>query len=180
MFTKLFFIKDFLYFIFISDSNCIQNILFFYKNSSSSLSRYLVDITSFDNIGFKNRFKISYNLSSFILKNFIFIFCSIFFVSQLVSVNELFSSSIWMEREIFDMFGIFFLNNWDLRKILTDYTFFGFPLRKDFPLSGFLELIFIDKLKSTFEIAIELMQEMRFFLTVASSEFWEDVFGHRL
>jgi len=70
------------------------------------------------------------------------------------------------------MFGIFFLNNWDLRKILTDYTFFGFPLRKDFPLSGFLELIFIDKLRSTFEVAIELMQEMRFFLTTTSLEFW--------
>jgi len=78
------------------------------------------------------------------------------------------------------MFGIFFLNNWDLRKILTDYTFFGFPLRKDFPLSGFLELIFIDKLRSTFEVAIELMQEMRFFLTTTSLEFWEDTFGHKL
>lgn len=171
--------KNKLFFIFFSEFNFINDILFFYKNSSEYSYSYLVDLVSFDNIGFKNRFKVCYNLSSFLFKSFIFIFCSIFFVTQFVSISELFISSIWMEREAFDMFGIFFLNNWDLRKILTDYTFFGFPLRKDFPLSGFLEVLFSDKLKANFEVAIELMQELRFFLVSSASEFWDDLFGFK-
>lgn len=71
------------------------------------------------------------------------------------------------------MFGIKFINNWDLRKILTDYTFFGFPLRKDFPLSGYSEHYYDEKKKSTFETLIELMQEFRFFIVSAFMEFWD-------
>ena len=144
------------------------------------MCKYLIDVTSFDNVGFKFRFKISYNLSSFHLKKIVFVYSSIFLLTQVVSINSLFLSSIWMEREIFDLFGIFFLNNWDLRKILTDYTFFGFPLRKDFPLSGFLEVAFNDSLRSIFETAIELMQELRFFISASASEFCEDIFAFRL
>lgn len=180
LFVELFNFKEKFAFIFVSEFNSVKEILFFCKYSANHLCSYLIDLVSFDNIGFKNRFKICYNVSSFITKNFMFIFCSIFFITQFISINELFTSSIWMEREVFDMFGIFFLNNWDMRKILTDYTFFGFPLRKDFPLSGFLELVYIDKLKSSFEVAIELMQELRFFLVSASLEFWEDTFGFKL
>ena len=54
----------------------------------------------------------------------------------------LFASSIWSEREAFDMYGIIFLENIDLRRILTDYGFKGYPLRKDFPLTGFTEIFF--------------------------------------
>jgi len=61
------------------------------------------------------------------------------------------------------MFGVKFINNSDMRRILTDYTFFGFPLRKDFPLSGYMELVYDEKKKSTSEVLLELMQEMRFF-----------------
>ena len=78
-----------------------------------------------------------------------------------------------MEREVYDMFGIVFINNWDLRKILTDYTFFGFPLRKDFPLSGYLELIFSEIKRITFETLIELMQEFRFFAISSLIESWD-------
>lgn len=79
-----------------------------------------------------------------------------------------------MEREVYDMFGVSFVNNWDLRKILTDYTFFGFPLRKDFPLSGYLELIFSEIKRITFETLIELMQEFRFFINSSFIEFWDE------
>lgn len=78
-----------------------------------------------------------------------------------------------MEREVYDMFGIVFINNWDLRKILTDYTFFGFPLRKDFPLSGYLELTFSEIKRITFETLIELMQEFRFFAISSFIESWD-------
>lgn len=68
-----------------------------------------------------------------------------------------------MERECFDMFGIQFQNNIDLRRILTDYGFDGFPLRKDFPLSGFYELKYDFELKHIKFEPIELTQEFRLF-----------------
>lgn len=71
------------------------------------------------------------------------------------------------------MFGIKFFNNWDQRRILTDYTFFGFPLRKDFPLSGYVELLYDEIKKSTFETLVEFMQEMRFFFVSSSIEMWD-------
>jgi len=69
----------------------------------------------------------------------------------------------WLEREILDMFGIFFSNHQDLRRILTDYGFQGFPLRKDFPLSGFVEVRYDDELKRVIYDSLELSQEFRFF-----------------
>jgi NADH:ubiquinone oxidoreductase subunit C len=74
---------------------------------------------------------------------------------------NLFSCANWMEREIYDMFGIFFFNHLDLRRILTDYGFFGYPLRKDFPLSGYLEVFFEDNLKNIFYSKITLQQQYR-------------------
>ena len=91
-----------------------------------------------------------------------------------LSMFKIYKSCIWMEREAYDMFGIIFFNNWDLRKILTDYTFFGFPLRKDFPLSGFMEIYYDIIRKSIFETLIELMQELRFFITTTLMEFWDE------
>jgi NADH-quinone oxidoreductase subunit C len=76
--------------------------------------------------------------------------------------NEFFSVS-WLEREMFDMFGIFFLGNMDLRRILTDYGFVGFPLRKDFPLSGFFEVRYDDILKRIVLEPIKLSQEFRLY-----------------
>jgi len=61
-----------------------------------------------------------------------------------------------------------------LRKILTDYTFFGFPLRKDFPLSGFVELYYDIRKKLTFEVLIELMQEFRFYIVTSLIEYWNE------
>jgi NADH:ubiquinone oxidoreductase subunit C len=63
---------------------------------------------------------------------------------EVFSVNQQFNSSIWLEREIWDLYGIYFLGNKDLRRILTDYGFFGHPLRKNFPLCGFYEKIYSD------------------------------------
>jgi len=79
------------------------------------------------------------------------------------SMTKLFSSSMWMEREAWDFFGVFFLNNDDLRRILTDYGFLGHPGRKDFPISGFIELRYDDAVKSVVAEPLELSQEMRFF-----------------
>jgi NADH-quinone oxidoreductase subunit C len=78
-------------------------------------------------------------------------------------MNSFFSSSSWMEREAWDMFGVKFLLHNDLRRILTDYGFYGHPLRKDFPLLGFIELRFSDLLQSICSEPITSAQGMRVF-----------------
>jgi len=109
------------------------------------------------------RFKIIYNLLS--TKNSNRIFISLFLKENksLNSLNKIFPATNWLEREIFDMFGIFFTNHPDLRRILTDYGFKGYPLKKDFPLSGYIELHYNDELFNISYNPIELSQEFRTF-----------------
>jgi len=79
------------------------------------------------------------------------------------SITPIFINSNWWEREIWDFFGIFFNKNLDLRRILTDYGFEGYPMRKDFPLSGYFELNYNSNKKRVVSELIELSQEHRFF-----------------
>jgi len=79
------------------------------------------------------------------------------------SLVSIYPGCVWFEREVWDMYGIYFLNNPDLRRILTDYGFNGFPLRKDFPLSGFIEVRYDDINKIIVYEPIEFMQEFRNF-----------------
>merc|ERR1712054_532703 len=81
------------------------------------------------------------------------------------SITSLFKSANWLEREIFDLFGIFFAGHKDLRRILTDYGFQGNPLKKDFPLTGYLELRYDEYKKYVGYKNIDLMQEFRVFNT---------------
>jgi NADH dehydrogenase (ubiquinone) Fe-S protein 3 len=79
------------------------------------------------------------------------------------SVTPLFSAANWFERETWDMFGICFLHHPDLRRILTDYGFEGHPLRKDFPVSGYIEFRYDDSKKRVISEPLELSQEFRYF-----------------
>jgi len=79
------------------------------------------------------------------------------------SVSEIFSSANWLERECYDMFGVLFYNHPDLRRILTDYGFDGYPLRKDFPLTGFLEVRFDDEINRVVFEPVAVTQEYRYF-----------------
>ncbi len=81
----------------------------------------------------------------------------------IASVTGLYSGAGWLEREVWDMFGLVFHGHSDLRRILTDYGFQGFLLRKDFPLSGFLEVRYDDESKRVVYDSLELSQEFRFF-----------------
>ena len=76
---------------------------------------------------------------------------------------NIYKAANWLEREIWDMFGIFFVNHKDLRRILTDYGFEGYPLRKDFPLSGFLEVYYNELKKRVIYKPINLSQQYRLF-----------------
>jgi len=77
--------------------------------------------------------------------------------------SDLFSSAGWLEREIWDMYGVFFNEHNDLRRILTDYGFSGFPLRKDFPLTGYTEVRYDDSKKQVVLEPLEISQEFRLF-----------------
>lgn len=110
-----------------------------------------------------NRFCINYLLNSWQYTSFIILKVYIKDLEFQNSITNLFHSAGWLERECFDMFGIQFQNNNDLRRILTDYGFDGFPLRKDFPLSGFYELKYDFELKHIKFEPIELTQEFRLF-----------------
>merc|ERR1711975_100236 len=79
------------------------------------------------------------------------------------SVTRIYKNGNWFEREIFDMFGIFFKDHLDMRRLLTDYGFKGFPLRKDFPLTGYLELRYSEDKRYVKYKKLILMQEYRFF-----------------
>ncbi len=84
-------------------------------------------------------------------------------LTLLPSFVLIYKSAGWLEREVFDMFGIFFYHNVDLRRILTDYGFVGHPLRKDFPLTGFVEVRYDDFVKRIVIEPVFLSQEFRFF-----------------
>ena len=83
--------------------------------------------------------------------------------SSIPSVSKVFSSADWWEREIWDLFGIFFSGHPDLRRILTDYGFDGHPLRKDFPLTGYVEVRYDDAQKRVVYEPVKLTQEYRDF-----------------
>jgi len=104
----------------------------------------------------------TYNYSRILFILFLDELCAAF------SLASKFDAATWIERESWDMFGIYFFNHPDLRRLLSDYGFEGFPLRKDFPLTGFFELRFDEFRKQILYEELELMQEFRSFFNVGS------------
>jgi NADH-quinone oxidoreductase subunit C len=109
------------------------------------------------------RFEVVYHLLSLKLNQRVRIKVPLEYGEEIESVTNIFSSASWFERETFDMFGIAFSNSPDPRRILTDYNFVGFPLRKDFPLTGFKQIRYDNKKSQIVEEGISLSQEYRDF-----------------
>lgn len=135
----------------------------FLKDHINSQFKVMIDLTAVDYPSRNARFEIVYNLLSIQYNSRIRIKSCVDEITPVQSITPLFSSAGWWEREVWDMFGIFFVNHPDLRRILTDYGFEGHPLRKDFPLSGYVEVRFDDSEKRVRTEGIELDQELRFF-----------------
>lgn len=131
------------------------------KNSSITKFTVMSDICVIDNPQNVNRFELSYNLLS--VKYNFRLFIKTHTSAYVNSICRIYASSNWIERECWDMFGIFFIDHPDLRRILTDYGFEGFPLRKDFPLTGYIEVRYDDEKANIVYEPLELSQEYRLF-----------------
>ncbi len=141
----------------------LLDVLTFLKKSSFTKFRQLVDITAVDYPETHQRFNLIYLLLSHELNNRIILSYSINENEIVPSITEIFPSANWMEREVFDMYGIKFKDHPDLRRILTDYNFDGFPLRKDFPLTGHNEVRYNEEKKKVVYEPVKLEQNYRNF-----------------
>lgn len=135
----------------------------FLKYHSNTQFHLLVDIVVVDYPFLKDRFEVTYVLLSITRNTRLFLKTSVSNSSTLHSVISCYSVASWLEREAWDLFGVYFTNNMDLRRILTDYGFEGHPFRKDFPLSGYVELRYDENQKRILTDFIEVSQEYRHF-----------------
>jgi len=111
----------------------------------------------------ENRFEVAYELLSLHYNRRLRVKTFVNEFTPVYSITAVYPSANWWEREVWDMYGVFFQNHPDLRRILTDYGFQGHPMRKDFPLSGYVEVSYDEKLKRVITQPLELTQEFRSF-----------------
>ena len=145
------------------DNQDLHNVILFIKNDSRIKFRQLIDITAVDYPENENRFKLIYFLLSH--ENNLRINIE-FYIKEndlVSSITSIFPSANWMEREVFDMYGISFNDHPDLRRILTDYNFTGHRLRKDFPLTGHNEVRYNEENKKVIYEPVKLEQNYRNF-----------------
>ena len=141
----------------------LSSVILFLKTNDKCKFRQLIDITAVDYPAEKKRFKMVYLLLSHENNFRIVISSNIDEKKKVPSIAKIFPSANWMEREVFDMYGISFEDHPDLRRILTDYNFEGYPLRKDFPLTGHTEVRYSEDLKKVIYEPVKLDQEYRSF-----------------
>ena len=149
-------------FIDVDIENLVSTILFL-KTNEKCRFKQLIDITAVDYPEKEKRFKMVYLLLSHENNLRIIINVNIDEKEIVPSITKIFPSANWMEREVFDMYGISFKEHPDLRRILTDYGFDGYPLRKDFPLTGHTEVRYSEEKKKVIYEPVKLDQEYRDF-----------------
>jgi len=145
------------------DSNDIIDVILFMKTNENTKFRQLIDITAVDFPEKEQRFRMVYLLLSHENNSRIVIDYYIKENKIVPSITNIFPSANWMEREVFDMYGIEFKDHPDLRRILTDYNFEGYPLRKDFPLTGHNEVRYSEEDKKVIYEPVKLEQNYRNF-----------------
>ena len=141
----------------------IVALLTFLRDDAKCLFKVLVDVTAVDYPNRPERFDVVYNLLSPRHNLRIRVKVPASESTPVPSVAGIFSAANWFERETWDMYGVFFADHPDLRRLLTDYGFEGHPLRKDFPLTGFVEVRYDDEQKRVVYDKVKLVQEFRSF-----------------
>ena len=141
----------------------LKDVILFLKDHENCLFKILVDIFVVDYPTKDCRFEVVYCLLSTKYNCRLKIKTFVDEITPLQSIVDLYQSANWLEREIWDMNGIYIEEHPDLRRILTDYGFEGHPLRKDFPLSGYSEVRYDDSQKRVISESLELSQEFRVF-----------------
>jgi len=145
------------------DEKGIVDIVQFLKSNENCKFKQLIDIAGVDYPDNEKRFELVYLFLSHENNLRIKILIKFEIDQSINSLTKIFPSANWMEREVFDMYGIKFKNHPDLRRILTDYGFKGHPLRKDFPLTGFNEVRYSEKDKKVIYEPVKLEQNYRNF-----------------
>ena len=145
------------------DSEDVIDTIILLKTNPNTKFKQLIDITAVDYPENQKRFKMVYLFLSHELNQRILLNFYINENQKIPSLTKIFPSANWMEREIFDMYGIKFTDHPDLRRILTDYGFEGYPLRKDFPLTGHTEVRYSEDEKKVVYEPVKLEQNYRNF-----------------
>ena len=145
------------------DENNLIEVLLFLKTNTLTKFRQLIEVTAVDYPEKEQRFRMVYFLLSHENNSRIVIDYYIKEKKIVPSITNIFPSANWMEREVFDMYGIEFKDHPDLRRILTDYNFEGYPLRKDFPLTGHNEVRYSEEDKKVIYEPVKLEQNYRNF-----------------
>lgn len=148
----------------------IRQVLLYLRDDSACQCRMLIDLTAVDYPERPTRFEVVYNLLSVRLNHRLRVKVKTDEETPVLTVSNIFRCANWYEREVWDMYGIFFSEHPDLRRILTDYGFDGHPLRKDFPLTGYVELRYDEELKRVVYEPVKLTQDYRDFDTLSP---WE-------
>ena len=138
-------------------------VLTFLKYNTNCQYKILSDLCVIDYPSNKNRFSVIYNLLSIPFNSRLKVQIQVNEFEQVHSVTSVYNAANWYEREAWDLFGVFFSNHPDLRRILTDYGFEGHPLRKDFPLTGFIEVRYNEAKKRIVYEPVSLPQKYRTF-----------------
>ena len=141
----------------------VVKVLTFLKDDTGCLFKQLVDVCGVDWPGREQRFDVVYHLLSMKHNQRVRVKVAADEETAVASVTGVFSSAGWFEREVWDMYGVTFSGHPDLRRILTDYGFEGHPLRKDFPLTGYVEMRYDDEAKRVVYEPVKLTQDFRSF-----------------
>ena len=149
--------------LFETNSDDLIEVIQFLKSNDKCKFKQLIDIAGVDYPDNERRFQLIYLFLSHEHNLRIKLLIHFNENQQINSITKIFPSANWMEREVFDMYGIKFKNHPDLRRILTDYGFKGHPLRKDFPLTGFNEVRYSEKEKKVIYEPVKLEQNYRNF-----------------
>lgn len=153
----------------------IASILQRLRDNPSTYFETLIDLTAADYPDREERFEIVYNLLSLSQNHRLRVKVSASEETPVPSVASVYQSAVWYEREVWDLYGVFFSKNPDLRRIMTDYGFEGHPLRKDFPLTGYVELRYDEELQRVVYEPVELTQDFRTFEFLSPWEGMTDV-----